>query len=57
MPAAVALRRQPIPAFTPLRRRPHDQPDALAPGVSAAAAHGRPLLLHAPTGRRGGLRR
>lgn len=48
---AVAHRRQLVGALTPLRRRLHDQLNALAPGLSAPAAHGRALLLHTPTGR------
>lgn len=48
---AVAHRRQLIGALVPLRQRLHDQLNALAPGLSAPAAHGRALLLHTPTGR------
>jgi transposase len=50
MLAAVAHRRQLILALTPLRQRLHDQLNALAPGLSAPAAHGRALLLDTPTG-------
>ena len=35
----------------PLRQRLHDQLNALAPGLSAPAGHGRALLLGTPTGR------
>jgi len=49
--AAVARRRQLILALTPLRQRLHDQLNALAPGLSAPAGHGRVLLLDTPTGR------
>jgi transposase len=48
---AVAHRRQLIGALTPLRQRLHDQLNALAPGLSAPAGHGRRLLLETPTGR------
>ena len=48
---AVAHRRGLIGALVPLRQRLHDQLNALAPGLSAPAAHGRSLLLHTPTGR------
>ena len=51
MLAAVAHRRQLILALTPLRQRLHDQLNALAPGLSAPAGHGRALLLQTPTGR------
>ena len=51
MLAAVAHRRQLILALTPLRQRLHDQLNALAPGLSAPAGHGRALLLDTPTGR------
>jgi transposase len=50
MLATVAHRRQLILALTPLRQRLHDQLNALAPGLSAPAAHGRALLLDTPTG-------
>jgi transposase len=49
--AAVAHRRQLILALKPLRQRLHDQLNALAPGLSAPAGHGRVLLLDTPTGR------
>jgi transposase len=51
MLGAVAHRRQLILALTPLRQRLHDQLNALAPGLSAPAGHGRALLLQTPTGR------
>lgn len=51
MLAAVAHRRQLILALKPLRQRLHDQLNALAPGLSAPAAHGRALPLESPTGR------
>jgi transposase len=38
-------------AVKPLRQRLHDQLNALAPGLSAPAGHGRRLLLDTPTGR------
>ncbi|HET7426804.1 MAG TPA: hypothetical protein VFJ50_07170, partial [Gemmatimonadales bacterium] len=38
-------------ALKPLRQRLHDQLNALAPGLSAPAGHGRQLLLETPTGR------
>jgi transposase len=47
---AVAHRRQLMLALKPLRQRLHDQLNALAPGLSAPAAHGRALLLDTPTG-------
>ena len=50
MLAAVAHRRQLILALRPLRQRLHDQLNALAPGLSAPAGHGRALLLDTPTG-------
>jgi len=49
--AAVSHRRQLVLAVKPLRQRLHDQLNALAPGLSAPAGHGRPLLLETPTGR------
>ena len=51
MLAAVAHRRQLVLALKPLRQRLHDQLNALAPGLSAPAAHGRVLRLETPTGR------
>jgi transposase len=51
MLAAVSHRRQLVLALTPLRQRLHDQLNALAPGLSAPAGHGRALLLDTPTGR------
>ena len=48
---AVSHRRQLILALTPLRQRLHDQLNALAPGLSAPAGHGRALALGSPTGR------
>jgi len=45
MKAAVAHRRQLILTLTPLRQRLHDQLNALAPGLSAPADHGRALPL------------
>ena len=50
MLAAVSHRRQLVLALTPLRQRLHDQLNALAPGLSAPAGHGRALLLSTPTG-------
>lgn len=50
MRAAVAHRRQLILALKPLRQRLHDQLNALAPGLSAPAGHGRRLPLETPTG-------
>jgi len=47
---AVSHRRQLILALTPLRQRLHDQLNALAPGLSAPAGHGRALALGSPTG-------
>ena len=41
MLAAVAHRRQLVLALKPLRQRLHDQLNALAPGLSAPAGHGR----------------
>jgi transposase len=49
--AAVSHRRQLVLALKPLRQRLHDQLNALAPGLSAPAGHGRALLLETPTGR------
>ncbi len=51
MKAAVAHRRQLVLALTPLRQRLHDQLNALAPGLSAPAGHGRAVPLDTPTGR------
>jgi transposase len=51
MLGAVAHRRQLVLALKPLRQRLHDQLNALAPGLSAPAGHGRALLLQTPTGR------
>lgn len=51
MLAAVAHRRQLILAQTPLRQRLHDQLNALAPGLSSPAGHGRALALESPSGR------
>jgi transposase len=48
---AVSHRRQLVLALTPLRQRLHDQLNALAPGLSAPAGHGRALALATPTGR------
>ena len=50
MRAAVAHRRQLILALKPLRQRLHDQLNALVPGLSAPAGHGRQLPLETPTG-------
>jgi transposase len=49
--AAVSHRRQLVFALKPLRQRLHDQLNALAPGLSAPAGHGRALALQTPTGR------
>ena len=51
MLAAVSHRRQLVLALKPLRQRLHDQLNALAPGLSAPAGHGRRLPLETPTGR------
>ena len=51
MLGTVAHRRQLVLALKPLRQRLHDQLNALAPGLSAPAGHGRALLLDTPTGR------
>ena len=51
MLAAVSHRRQLLLAVKPLRQRLHDQLNALAPGLSAPAGHGRALALDTPTGR------
>jgi transposase len=51
MLGTVAHRRQLVRALKPLRQRLHDQLNALAPGLSAPAGHGRALLLETPTGR------
>ncbi len=48
---AVSHRRQLVLALTPLRQRLHDQLNALAPGLSAPAGHGRALALGSSTGR------
>lgn len=50
MLAAVSHRRQLVLALK-LRQRLHDQLNALAPGLSAPAGHGRALGLETPTGR------
>ena len=50
MLAAVSHRRQLVLALKPLRQRLHDQLNALAPGLSAPAGHGRALALETPTG-------
>jgi transposase len=47
---AVSHRRQLIAALTPLRQRMHDQLNALCPGLSAPAGHGRQLELDRPSG-------
>jgi transposase len=49
--SAVAHRRGLVLALTPLRQRLHDQLNALAPGLSAPAGHGRSVPLATPTGR------
>jgi transposase len=49
--SAVAHRRQLVLALKPLRQRLHDQLNALAPGLSAPAGHGRSVPLETPTGR------
>jgi transposase len=51
MLAAVSHRRQLILSQTPLRQRLHDQLNALAPGLSAPAGHGRALPLDSSSGR------
>ena len=51
MLAAVSHRRQLVLATTPLRQRLHDQLNALVPGLSAPAGHGRKVALESPTGR------
>lgn len=48
--ATVSHRRQLVLALKPLRQRLHDQLNALAPGLSAPAGHGRALELGTPTG-------
>jgi transposase len=48
--AAVSHRRQLVAALTPLRQRIHDQLNALCPGLSAPAGHGRQLDLQRPSG-------
>ena len=50
MLGAVSHRRQLVLAQTPLRQRLHDQLNALAPGLSAPAGHGRALALETATG-------
>ena len=50
MLGAVSHRRQLVLALKPLRQRLHDQLNALAPGLSAPAGHGRALPLDTPTG-------
>ena len=47
---AVRHRRQLVDARRPLRQRLHDQLNALCPGLSAPAGHGRELPLDSPTG-------
>jgi transposase len=47
---AVSHRRQLIAALTPLRQRMHDQLNALCPGLSAPAGHGRQLNLDQASG-------
>lgn len=47
---AVRHRRQLVAARRPLRQRLHDQLNALCPGLSAPAGHGRELPLDSPTG-------
>jgi len=47
---AVRHRRQLVDARRPLRQRLHDQLNALCPGLSAPAGHGRALALDSPTG-------
>lgn len=47
---AVSHRRQLVAALKPLRQRIHDQLNALCPGLSAPAGHGRVLQLHEPAG-------
>jgi transposase len=47
---AVRHRRQLVDARRPLRQRLHDQLNALCPGLSAPAGHGRRLALDSPTG-------
>ncbi|MCA1700219.1 MAG: IS110 family transposase [Actinobacteria bacterium] len=47
---AVRHRRQLVDARRPLRQRLHDQLNALCPGLSAPAGHGRELALDSPTG-------
>jgi transposase len=48
--AAVSHRRQLVAALKPLRQRLHDQLNALCPGLSAPAGHGRALRLEDPSG-------
>jgi transposase len=48
--AAVSHRRQLMAAVKPLRQRLHDQLNALCPGLSAPAGHGRHLELHHSSG-------
>jgi transposase len=47
---AVSHRRQLIAQLKPLRQRLHDQLNALCPGLSAPAGHGRALKLEDPSG-------
>jgi transposase len=47
----VRHRRQLVAARRALQQRLHDQLNALCPGLSAPAGHGRALLLETPTGR------
>lgn len=47
---AVRHRRGLVDARRPLRQRLHDQLNALCPGLSAPAGHGRALALDSPTG-------
>jgi hypothetical protein len=50
MLAVVAHRRWLVRALKPLRQRPHDRLDALAPGRPGPAGHARRLLRGTPTG-------
>jgi transposase len=47
---AVSYRRQLVAQLKPLRQRLHDQLNALCPGLSAPAGHGRALKLEDPSG-------
>ena len=47
---AVSHRRQLVAELKPLRQRLHDQLNALCPGLSAPAGHGRALRLEDPSG-------